>query len=104
MLGGLWDGSLLEWDASTLEEQRRLRCEGRVGAVFCITSCDDLVISGHGLPDNCLRVWNTATGGCDHVLQGHTAGIRCVASWGQYLVRGYEDQTVKVWSAEGAGS
>ena len=102
VFGGLRDGSLVEWDASTLEERRRLRCEGQVGDVLCMTACGDLVISGHD--DDCLRVWNTATGGCDHVLRGHTAEVWCVASRGQYLVSGSWDKTVKVWSTEGAGA
>ena len=41
--GGLKDGSLLEWDASTLEERRLLRCEGQVRPVRCMTACGDLV-------------------------------------------------------------
>ena len=43
VFGGLLDGSLVEWDASTLEERQRLRCEGQVGCVFCMTACGDLV-------------------------------------------------------------
>ena len=78
VFGGIADGSLLEWDRSTLEERRRLRCEGQVGDVVCVTACGDLVmISGHN--DGCLRVWNMATGGCDHVLRGHTSALWCVA-------------------------
>ena len=100
VLGELKDGSLLEWDALTPEELRQLRCEGKVGAVWCMTACGDLVTTGH--EGNCLRVWNTATGGCDHVLR-HTHAVGCVASWGHYLV-GSGDKTVKVWSTEGAGS
>ena len=57
---------LLEWDASTLKERRRLRCEGQIGALMGMTAYGDLVIGGYS--DKCLRVWNTATGGCDHVL------------------------------------
>ena len=39
VFSGLRDGSLLEWDASTLEERWRLtrRCEGRVGAVVTVS-------------------------------------------------------------------
>jgi WD40 repeat protein len=102
VFGGLVDRSLLEWDASTLEERRRLRCEGQVGEVFCITACGVLVISGHN--DDCLRVWNTATGGCDHVLRGHTSYVWCIASMGKYVVSGSLDNTIKVWSTEGSGS
>ena len=96
----LLDSSLVEWDVSSLEEQQQLRCEGEDGRVHCMTVCGDLVITWHD--DNCLLVWNTATGGCDHVLRGHTYAVLCVASWGQNLVSGSIDQTVRIWSMEGA--
>ena len=99
VFGGLRDGSLLEWDASTLEERQRLRCEGRVGGVFFMKEVGDLVISGHN--DDHLRVWSTATGVCNRVLQGHTDAVWCVASGGQYLISGSGDKTVKVWANEG---
>ena len=102
VFGGLLDGSLLEWDASTVEELHGLRCGGQVWAVSCMAACGDLVISGH--LDGCLRVWNTATGGCDHVLRGHTHTVFCAAFWGQYLVSGSGDRTIKCWSTEGDGS
>ena len=69
--------------------------------MICMTACGDLVISGH--MNFCLRVWNTATGGCDHVLRGHTDAVECITSWEQYLVSGSHDNTVKVWSTEVAG-
>ena len=56
VFGGLEYGSLLEWDASTLEELLRLRCEGDFEPVWAMTACGDLVIaSGHD-DDDCLRV------------------------------------------------
>ena len=98
-------GLLFEWDASTLEELRRLRCEDDCGPVLSKTACGDLVIaSGQDDDDECLRVWNTATGASDHVLRGHTAAVWCVALSGQHLVSGSGDKTVKVWSMEGTGS
>ena len=99
--GGLSGGDLIEWDQVTLGERQRLRCEGLVGDMYCMTICGDLVISGHS--DYCLRVWNTATGNCDHVLRGHTSTVWCMASWEQYLVSGYCDKTITVWDIGGLG-
>ena len=44
VFGGLLDGSLLEWDASTVEELHGLRCGGQVWAVSCMAACGDLLI------------------------------------------------------------
>ena len=49
MLDGLEDGSLLEWDVSTLEEQQRLRCEGQVGGAWCMMAFGGLVTLGQVL-------------------------------------------------------
>ena len=100
--GGLSDGIVMEWEQSTLQERQRLRCEGQVGLVVCMAACGGLVISGHGQGDYCVRVWNAATGSCDHVLRGHTSSVRCVATWEEYLVSGSWDTTVKVWGMRGA--
>ena len=100
LYGGMADGAILVWDASTLEKRQRLRCQGKVGGVVCITVCGDLVISGH--EDGSLRAWNKATGGCDQVLRGHKDEVRCVASWGQFLVSGACD--MKIWAMGGGGS
>ena len=96
---GLMDGSLLEWDASTLEERRRLRCEGEVGGVCCMTACGALVI---------ISDMMTAACGCGTRRRAAAimsyGGISVGCSRGQYLVSGSDDKTVKVWSTEGAGS
>ena len=99
---GLAEGCVIEWDASNLEERRRLQSETQVGRVFCVEVFGDLLISGN--EDACLRVWNMTTGSCDQVLRGHSSAVWCMASSEQYLVSGSWDRTVKVWGIGGAGS
>ena len=43
-----------------------------------------------------MRGWNIATGGCDHVIRGHDAGVRCIVTWEQYLVTGSDDHTINI--------
>lgn len=47
-----------------------------------------------------LRVWNIDTGGCLHVLVGHSAAVRCVQYDGRLVVSGAYDSTVKVWDPQ----
>jgi WD40 repeat protein len=48
---------------------------GRINSVQCF---EDWVISGGD--DNLTRIWNIDTGLCEAVLDGHSAGITCVAT------------------------
>ena len=98
--GGLANGGIILLDRQSLEERQRLRCEGEVGGVLCMTACGDLVISGH--EDGCLRVWSLARGACDHVLRGHEKAVHCVTSWGRFVVSGSSDMTIKLWESGGA--
>ena len=68
--GGLTNGGVVVWDASTLEERQVLKTGGEVSSVKSLAFCGDVVISGHG--DGSLRVWNKATGRCDQVLRGRS--------------------------------
>ena len=99
--GGLASGSVVVWDASTLEERQLLKNEGKVSWATSLTVCGDVVISGR--KDGKLRVWNKATGRCDHVLRGHMKEVSCLACWEQYLMSGSDDHTIRVWQVGGAG-
>ena len=103
------DGTFCNLNPATLEQQWVV-WNGADTPGMCMTACGDLVITGHdntdthNHPHNCLLVWDTVTGNCNHVLQGHTNLITCVAVWGQYLLSGSWDNTVKVWRMDDAGS
>lgn len=49
--------------------------------------------------DRTARIWNAATGQCEHVLEGHTGYVHSVAFApdGQTLVTGSHDRTAKIW-------
>lgn len=49
--------------------------------------------------DRFLRVWNMASGECEHVLRGHTSTIRCVQvlEGRPVAVTGSRDGTLRVW-------
>ena len=53
-----------------------------------------------GSRDATLRVWDVATGNCNHVLVGHVAAVRCVQFNGKLVVSGAYDFNVKVWNPE----
>ena len=39
---------------------------------------DGRIVSGSGIYDTTLRVWNASTGACELVLEGHTDAVKCV--------------------------
>ncbi|KAK7065353.1 hypothetical protein SK128_003575, partial [Halocaridina rubra] len=53
-----------------------------------------------GSRDATLRVWDVATGACEHVLVGHVAAVRCVQYNGRLVVSGAYDYMVKVWNPD----
>ena len=46
-------------------------------------------------PNRTTRVWNIATGVCQHILYGHTSTVRCLALHGDIVVSGSRDATVR---------
>ena len=95
------DGSNRVWGGATLEHERTLLDEEDASAVWSLAAWEGNLISGHA--DGVIRAWHVATGVCYRKLEGHTAGVRCLAVSGTRLVSGLDDGSVKVW-AMGAGA
>jgi WD40 repeat protein len=49
--------------------------------------------------DTAVRLWDTVTGECTGVLNGHTSGVYCVASSpnGKLIASGSKDSTIRLW-------
>eukprot|EP00456_Euglypha_rotunda_P041835 TRINITY_DN3253_c1_g1_i1.p1 TRINITY_DN3253_c1_g1~~TRINITY_DN3253_c1_g1_i1.p1 ORF type:complete len:380 (-),score=7.14 TRINITY_DN3253_c1_g1_i1:115-1254(-) len=73
---------------------------GHVGSVRSIALWNDKLISGSY--DGFLRLWNIETGQCEHIFQGHTAGISSVSAHDTFLSCG-SDRTVREWDSRTAG-
>ncbi len=52
--------------------------------------------------DNCLRIWEVATGAELHVLRGHMAAVTSVSvsADGHHILSGSDDRTVRLWNAD----
>jgi WD40 repeat protein len=60
---------------------------------------DGRIVSGSR--DNTLRVWDSDTGDCLRVLEGHTAAVRTVAALENgRVLSGSSDCTLRVWDVD----
>ena len=66
-----------------------------VGGVWSSQLKGSTVVSGS--TDRTLRVWDTESGECTHVLYGHTSTVRCLAMHRNKVVSGSRDGTLRVW-------
>ena len=53
-----------------------------------------------GSMDGTVRVWNLNTGGCAHILAGHTSLVGLLALSPSYLVSAAADSTLRVWDPD----
>ena len=62
----------------------------------------DGVSLASGSGDKTVRLWNTKTGVCTRVLEGHTNRVYCLAVLGDgvSLASGSWDKTVRLWCAK----
>ncbi|KAJ2922047.1 hypothetical protein H1R20_g15048, partial [Candolleomyces eurysporus] len=99
IVSGLWNNSVMVWDASTGDVQRVL--EGHTKRITSVAFSSDGTRIISGSHDNSVRIWDASTGEVQHVLEGHTNGVTSVAfsSDGTRIVSGSYDQSVKVWDA-----
>jgi len=65
-----------------------------------------LTINVGFLSDNTLRVWDTESGDCLHILEGHSSRIWDVSSneAGNTVASASGDSTVKIWDIRGSKS
>ena len=53
-----------------------------------------------GSMDGTVRVWNLSTGGCQHILAGHTSLVGLLGLSPSYLVSAAADSTLRVWDPD----
>ncbi|KAI8331441.1 WD40-repeat-containing domain protein [Choanephora cucurbitarum] len=77
--------------------------EGHTGNVKCISFLGaegERIVSGSS--DNTLRIWDTETAECLHILQGHRSRIWDVSTTQELIASASGDATVKIWNAKQA--
>lgn len=99
------DGSVVEWDAATGAETRRLPAAQGAGGVNALVACGGTVVATGGV-DNAVRVADLRARGGELVLQGAHAGeVLSLASLrgdepggaAPLLASGGGDEQVRVW-------
>jgi WD40 repeat protein len=60
-----------------------------------------MLVSASG--DHTVRLWDSATGACQHILAGHEYGVVNAVSFspdGKMLASGSDDKTLRLWDTE----
>jgi WD40 repeat protein len=101
---GARDGSVKLWDTESWRDPTDLAgARGAIGSFFVLTEVDRLAAIGSGRD---IAMWRLANPGQVQLLKGHTAKITCGVPWGDLLITGSVDRTVRAWrvGADGAGT
>lgn len=79
--------------------RQRRSLEGHTGGVCSSVLSRDGQWAFSGSLDRTVRVWETASGGCQHVLEGHEDAITAVAvdAHCRWIVSGSRDKTARLW-------
>lgn len=94
-------GCIDVWDVRTKEH--RVMLGRHVGTVRCAAwnaSNDRIVASGGN--DNSVRIWDSETGECMRILDGHSEPVWSVA-WsldGRRIASGSADRTIRIWDTD----
>src|SRR5205807_677028 len=67
--------------------------QGHTHEVLAVAIADGRVISGSR--DHSVRVWDLASGACQHVLQGHTGAVLAVTGADGRVISGSSDHSVR---------
>ncbi|KAF9935832.1 hypothetical protein BGZ67_002930 [Mortierella alpina] len=99
------DTLLEDFSPFVIPNATRTVMHGHRGNVKCaefVGSEGSSIVSGSS--DNTLRVWDTETGNCLHILEGHSSRIWDVSSndVGTTVASASGDSTVKIWDIKGS--
>lgn len=111
IISGGDDGTIKVWHSSTGECLQTL--SGHTNGVWCLAwqrdrngfsqeTASDRPLLASGSADHTIRLWDTITGTCLHVLQGHSnAVLRLVWSPdGRILASSSDDATIRLWDGQ----
>ncbi|KAJ2809163.1 Mitochondrial fission protein [Coemansia guatemalensis] len=91
------DGAM--YDQSDAPRLRKLVsvCSGHYGGITAIDSDATLGLVASGSLDTQVRVWDAATGKCEHIITGHNDIIRQVQFHDRFLLTGSNDGRIRMW-------
>jgi len=73
--------------------------EGHAGAVNSLSQAvPEELVSGSW--DGTARIWDTKTGQCKHVLEGHTHAVAVLTLPNGITITGSQDKTIRIWYKE----
>lgn len=76
--------------------------EGHKGGVYSLQYDGHTLVTGSG--DRTVRVWDTTTQECTHVLSGHTSGVCCLSYSDSRVISGSWDKTIRIWDLKSGES
>jgi len=88
------DSTVQIWDVNTLQLRANLQHEA---GVIRITTCPDTHLLVSGCLDGSIHAWDARAGKLLHVFTGHTAEVLDLTVFGNKIVSGSEDKTVRLW-------
>ncbi|PIA15070.1 WD40 repeat-like protein [Coemansia reversa NRRL 1564] len=91
------DGAM--YDQSDAPRLRKLVsvCSGHYGGITAIDSDATLGLVASGSLDTQVRVWDAATGKCEHIITGHNDIIRQVQFHDRFLLTASNDGRIRMW-------
>ncbi|GAX74106.1 hypothetical protein CEUSTIGMA_g1555.t1 [Chlamydomonas eustigma] len=104
---GVEEGSVWLWNClGTKNQPPILVFEGHTAKVSVLAFSTGGAWLVSGSADETMRVWNTVTGGCEAVLEGHSGAITALAFVGNgtdQLASASRDSTVRTWTCHPRG-
>lgn len=94
-LSGGADGTVRSWDLATGRPVRVFH--GHVGPVRAVYPSPDGKWFASAGDDGTVKLWDPASGQCRRTLTGHDGPVYTLAGWGDHLLSGSQDRTVRLW-------